>query len=154
MKENLIKKAAEIIGRNTMHTEWQTSGQCPNCVLILQALDGYPTGSIKSPLKAGGIEWIAFCDSLEGNTAKRVRGCNKASVCFGSGIAPIYNITLTGKIEITTDPAIKREMAYSGIEEYFPKGAEDPNLCILLFKTERYNIWNVIDDGDWDKGVL
>ena len=125
-----------------------------HCVLILRDFDGYPTGSTKSPAKSGGIEWIAFCEGLESNATKRVRECNLASVCFNSGVDPIYNITLTGKIEIVTDPAVKKEMVYDGIKEYFPLGADDPNLCVLMFKTERYNIWNVAGDGDGDKGIL
>jgi len=146
MDKSIIDKAGEIIAGQTMQPERET-GECPHCVLILRDLDGYPIGSTKSPAKSYGIQWIAFCDGLESNATKRARECNLASVCFSSGTAPIHNITLTGKIEIITDPAIKKEMWYSGMSMYFPGGADDPNLCVLMFKTERYNLF-VDDKGE------
>ena len=118
MNQELIAKAGEIIAAQTMQTEWRPTGECPHCVLILRDLDGYPTGSTKSPAKSDGIRWIAFCDGLESNATQRVRACNLASVCFTSGISPIYNITLTGKIDIITDLEAKKEMAYGRFVEY------------------------------------
>ena len=80
--------------------------------------------------------------------------CDLASICFnsGGGNKGMYNITLTGKIEIIADPEVNREMWY-GNYDYF-SGPDDPNLCTLMFRTERYNLWNVNGDGKWECGTL
>lgn len=150
MNQKLIDAAAAVIARRTMHSETaMTEG---HSVLILRDLDGYPTGSTKSPTRVEGIERIYICDGLESNATKRVRECNLASICFNNAIPPeYYSITLTGKITIVTDPEVKRAMAYPGLTEYFPGGAEDPNYCVLMFETERYNIFF---NGEQETGSL
>ena len=60
-------------------------------------------------------------------------------------IEPFFNITLVGKIKVITDPKIKKEMWYNGLEHYFT-GYEDENYCVLKFVTERYKIF--IDDEE------
>ena len=44
-----------------------------------------------------------------------------------------------GTIEVLTDPVVKKEMWYGGLVNHF-NGPEDPNYCVLHFKTERYNL--------------
>ena len=44
-----------------------------------------------------------------------------------------------GTIEILTDAEIKKDMWYKGLENHF-NGPEDPNYCVLRFKTNRYNL--------------
>lgn len=128
MNQEIIIKAGEIIEKNT--------GEAAYCVLALIDLDGYPTVSTITASKADGINWITFCTGLGGTRTKRINRCNRASVCFN---AVDYNITLVGTIEILTDPYVKREMWYSGLSNHF-SGPEDPNYCVLRFKTERYNL--------------
>jgi general stress protein 26 len=38
-----------------------------------------------------------------------------------------------------TDPDVKKEMWYGGLANHF-NGPEDPNYCVLRFKTQRYNL--------------
>ena len=128
MSQEIIKKAGEIIGRST--------GETTYCSLGLIDLDGYPTVSTISASKTGGIDWVTFCTGLGGPKAERAAKCNKASVCFN---APDYNITLVGTIEVVTDPEVKKEMWYGGLANHF-SGYDDPNYCVLRFKTERYNL--------------
>lgn len=130
MNEEIITKAGEIIAGRT------GGGNEGYCVLALTDTDGYPTASTISASKADGINWVTFCTGLGCNKTNRIEKCNRASVCFN---APDYNITLVGTVEILTDPAIKKEMWYSGLENHF-SGADDPNYCVLRFSTERYNL--------------
>lgn len=129
MNEEIITRAGEIIAQNT--------GEAGYCALSLIDLDGYPTASTISAAKADGINWLTFCTGLSSPKAERIKKCSRACVCFNS---PEYNISLVGTIEILTDPELKKEMWYSGLTQHF-SGPEDPNYCVLSFKTERYNLF-------------
>jgi general stress protein 26 len=126
MHEEIIARAGEIVAQNVL---------AGYCALALLDTDGYPTASTITPAKADGIKWVAFCTGF-GPRTDRINLCNRASLCFNS---MAYNITLTGTIEIVTDPAVKKEMWYDGLQNHFT-GPEDPSFCVLLFKTERYNL--------------
>jgi general stress protein 26 len=129
MDNEAITRAGEIVAQNT--------GETGYCVLALVDLDGYPTASTISAAKTDGINWLTFCTGLSGPKAERIKKCNRASVCFNS---PEYNITLVGTIELSTDPDVKKDMWYGGLSHHF-SGPEDPNYCVLRFKTERYNLF-------------
>lgn len=128
MNQEIIARAGEIVEKNTSETSY--------CVLALIDLDGYPTASTITASKAEGINWITFCTGLGGTRTNRINKSNRASVCFN---AADYNITLVGTIEILTDPDVKKEMWYEGLANHF-NGPEDPNYCVLRFKTQRYNL--------------
>ena len=130
MNEEIITKAGEIIAQKT------GGGNEGYCVLSLIDKDGFPTSSTISASKADGINWITFCTGLGSDKTNRIEKCNRASVCFA---AIDYNISLVGTIEILTDPETKKEMWYKGLENHF-SGPEDPNYCVLRFKTKRYNL--------------
>lgn len=129
MNQEVITRAIEIIQKNT--------GEDSYCVLALHDLDGYPTASTITASKAEGLEWITFCTGLGGTKSNRINRCNQASVCFNSDD---YNITLVGTIEIETDLDVKKEMWYEGLKNHF-NGPEDPNYCVLRFRTKRYNLF-------------
>lgn len=128
MDQEVVLKAGKIIEDNL--------GMGTYCVLSLIDLDGYPTASTITASKAEGIHWISFCTGIESPKAKRIARCNRASVCFN---ADDYTITLVGTIEIESDPEIKKDMWYGGLSNHF-SGADDPNYCVLRFRTERYNL--------------
>ncbi|MDF2540432.1 MAG: ral stress protein [Herbinix sp.] len=128
MNQEIIRRAGEIVEKN--------AGERNYCALALIDMDGYPTVSTITASKAEGIDWITFCTGLGGTKTNRISKCNQASVCFH---ADDYNITLVGSIDIVTDQDVKNEMWYSGLENHF-SGPEDPNFCVLRFKTERYNL--------------
>jgi general stress protein 26 len=132
MNKELIEKAGKII----KEIKPEKIGFCS---LALIDSEGYPTISTITPAKADGINWITFDTGLGSNKANRIKKCDKASVCFNSS-SPLYNITLVGTIEILTDENTKKEMWYEGMGDHF-KGPEDPNFCVLKFKTKRYNIF-------------
>jgi len=150
MSQNIIKKAEKII-----HSKTAAVNMGVGVTLSLLDHEGYPTTSSLSISKADGIRHIYFGVGLSSNKAKRAMACSRASVCiFDDDFEnnAYYNITLVGDVEIITDPVVKKEMWYEGLEEHFPdEGAEDPDFCILHFSTKRYNLWidfeeNVIGD--------
>jgi general stress protein 26 len=128
MNKEIITRAEEIVAQNT--------GEGTYCVLALIDLDGYPTSSTITTSKAEGINWLTFCTGRGSDKTNRIIRCNSASVCFNSNE---YNITLIGTIDIITDPKVKKEMWYGGLVNHF-SGPQDPNYCVLRFKTERYNL--------------
>lgn len=127
MSLEILVKAEEIVAKNT--------GRGTSCVLALIDLDGYPTASTITASKADGIKWIAFCTGLGSPKVERIRRCGRASVCFSDD----YNITLVGTIDIVTDPDVKKDMWYGGLANHY-SGPDDPDYCVLRFKTERYNL--------------
>ena len=131
MKEKLLEKAAKII-EGCSRANGAEGGFC---TLALIGPDGYPTTTTISVSKAEGLRWLTFCTDID-SKAERIRFCDKASVCFNS---EEYHISLIGKIEMITDPDVKKEMWYSGLYHHF-RGADDPRYCVLKFTTERYNI--------------
>ncbi len=128
MNQEIIARAGEIIKKNT--------GEASYCTLALIDLDGYPTASTITASKTDGINCITFCTGLGGTKTNRINKCNRASVCFN---AEDYNITLVGTIEILTDLDVKKEMWYGGLSNHF-SGSDDPNYCVLRFKTQRYTL--------------
>lgn len=136
MNQEVVARAGEIVEKNTRGASY--------CVLTLIDLDGYPTSSTITASKADGINWMTFCTGMGGTRTNRINKCNRASICFN---APDYNITLVGTIEILTDMDVKREMWYDGLANHF-SGPEDPNYCVLRFKTQRYNLL-----VDWKEAV-
>lgn len=54
------------------------------------------------------------------------------STAFGSSFTKVG-------VEVLTDPEIKSEMWYDGLANHF-SGPEDPDYCVLRFKTKRYNL--------------
>ena len=142
MDREIIARAGEIISWNT--AQGASEGAEPYCVLALIGENGGPTASAITAAKADGIAWIAFCTGLTGNKARRIAADGRASVCF---CAADHNITLTGRIEVETDPAVKNEMWYEGLKNHF-SGVEDANYCVLRFRTERYNLL-----VDWKEAV-
>jgi general stress protein 26 len=99
--------------------------------------NGYPTASTKTIAKADGIKWLTFCTSLSTESCKRIRNCNRASICINS---KEYNITLVGTIEIITDIDTKKDMWFSPMEGQW-SGIDDPEYCVLRFRTERYSLF-------------
>ena len=140
MSEKAIKKAEEIINSKTAAVNMGVG-----VTLSLLDHEGYPTTSTLSISKADGIRQLFFCGGLSSNKAKRAMECSRASVCiFDDDIEnnAYYNITLVGDLDIITDPIIKKDAWYDGMEEHFPNGGiNDPDYCVLRFTTKRYNLW-------------
>lgn len=136
MNREIIEKSEKLVQQNTVYGAAQ--GEEPYCVLALIDAEGYPTVSTITASKAEGIAWLTFCTGLSSNKAKRIANCHRASVCFNKDGE--YNITLIGDIEVLTDAKVRQEMWYKGMEAHF-QGPNDPDYCVLRFKTRRYNLF-------------
>jgi len=146
MSKKAIVKAEEIIKSKTAEVNMGVG-----VTLSLIDHEGYPTTSTLSISKADGIRQITFGGALDSNKAKRAKENSHACVCifdddYESGA--YYNITLVGDIEVVTDMKTKKETWYSGLEEHFPKGVDDPNYCVLKFTTKRYSLWVDMEEAE------
>jgi len=140
MSEKAIAKAEEIVKSKTAEVNMGVG-----VTLSLIDHEGYPTTSTLSIAKADGIRELTFGGSLSSNKVKRIKANSHASVCIFDDDyegGSYYNITLVGDIEIVTNPAVKQETWYEGLEEHFPNGGvNDPDYCVLMFTTKRFNLW-------------
>ena len=128
IQEELIEKAAEIIRSRC--------GETGYCALTLMDTDNCPNTTTISPSKSEGIRWITFCTGY-GTRTERIEFRPDACVCFNS---PEYHISLKGKMEIITDPSIKKEMWYGGLANHF-SGPDDPAYVVLKFVTDSYTLF-------------
>ena len=146
MNDAIIARAEEILAGRAKKEQG-----C--CVLALIDADGYPTAATISPSRIDGIKRIYFCSGTDSNWAKRITGCDRASVCFNSAEEQ-YNITLVGNAEVLTDLPTKKEMWYDGMGYYFT-GPEDKNFCVIKFTTRRYSLMlNEHDANGSARGTL
>jgi general stress protein 26 len=134
MNQDIIAKAVEIVKENSVHCGEAGFGIC---TLSLIDEEGFPTASIVTPSKSNGIIWITFGTMLDQNKAKRIKNCNRASVCFGT---TEYCVNLVGEIEVITSDDVKLEMWYDGLADHFTS-PDDPNYCVLKFTTRRYKLF-------------
>ena len=145
MSKEGIAKAKEIIKSKTA-----AENMGAGVALTLIDKEGYPTTSCASISKAEGIRELTFGIDLSSNKAKRAKECTRASVCIFDDDyekGAYYNITLVGDVEIVTDPAVKEDVWYEGLEEHFKQGAADPDYVVLRFTTKRYNLWVDFDEA-------
>lgn len=129
MSNEVIEKSKKIISERV--------GTDTYCTLSLIDDAGYPSTSAISALLVDGIETICFGAGIGSNKEKRARGCSKACVNFSG---ETYNISLVGDVDISTDPELKKKTWCAGLEPHFT-GCDDPNFCVLVFKTKRYNLF-------------
>ena len=135
---DLLKKAEDIVNGSAMHSCGE-SGLGADWVMAQNEGDGYPAASMITASKADGFKWIAFCTGVGSNKELRAKNDPRACVyLFDKN--NFAGVSLTGKIEIKTDPETKAAMWYDALGEYFG-GPEDSSYCVLLFKPERYNIF-------------
>ena len=134
MNQDLMVKASEIVRESSAHGGKAGFGIC---TLALIDAEGFPTTSVVSPAKSDGIRWLTIAVELDGNSAKRSKNCNRASICFGTAE---HSINLVGEIEVITSDDVKREMWYDGLKMHFT-GPDDPNYCVLKFTTKRYKLF-------------
>jgi len=140
MNQEIIKRAGDVINAKR---DYIGGGMEGHVVLSLIDENGYPTSAAITLSKADGIKWLSFLGDTNSNKTKRIAKCNKACVCLASAE---YNITLVGKAEVITDPAIKKEHWQDVFSQYHGDW-QDPECCAIRFTTESYNIYFASDDS-------
>ena len=138
MDADLLKKAESIVSGSTMHTV-ERSGLGADWVMALTDENGYPAASMITASRADGFKWIAFCTGLDYNKAKRAMKDPRTCVYLFDQQS-FSGISLTGKIEVVTDPEVKKLMWYDALGDVF-KGFDDERLCVLMFRPDQYNIF-------------
>ncbi|HYE81733.1 MAG TPA: pyridoxamine 5'-phosphate oxidase family protein [Clostridia bacterium] len=126
MEHELITKAGAIME------------EAETAVIALIDEAGFPRASTISSLKTEGINHAWFATSLNSGKAKCIRLNNKACLCYCDGS---NNVTLTGTVEILTEPEIKKEMWLDWFVNHFPGGVTDPNYCVLKFSADGSVLW-------------
>ena len=134
MSKEIISKAEAIINAKTGYIGGGMEGYA---ALALIDENGYPTASTLTIAKADGINWLTFCTSLSRDSVKRIKACNRASVCINSSE---YNITLVGTVEVLTDTETKKDNWFAPMEGQW-SGFDAPEFCVLRFTTERYSLF-------------
>ena len=136
--QELIQKAIDIIQDTCLPDGY--------CTLALMDTDNRPIITTITASKASGLEWITFCCGF-GTRTERIAFCPDASVCFNSNT---YHISLKGRMEVITDPAIKEDMWYEGLSLHF-SGPQDPGYVVLKFIADSYTLFI-----DWEtiRGTL
>ncbi|MCX7711634.1 MAG: pyridoxamine 5'-phosphate oxidase family protein [Clostridia bacterium] len=126
MSHELISRAIEIMKATEIAS------------IALVDENGFPRVSTISSIKTESIRHVWFSTGLSTGKARCIRGNDKAGVCYCNGP---NNVTLMGKIEILTDPEVKKEMWIDWFINHFPGGATDPEYCILKFTAEKAVFW-------------
>ncbi len=117
MNQEHIKKAADIVARHSVHSE--SSDKVLVCALGMLDPDGTPTVAAITAARSDGIKRVTFGTGLSSNKVKRLKAGNKAaSVCF---LSETYNVSLMGTLEVSTDPAVKKENWYDALSHHFTK---------------------------------
>ncbi len=107
---------------------------------------GYPRASTISSIKVEGIETIWFSTALDSGKVRCLSKNNKASVCYHVGAD---NLTLIGEVDILTDVDTKKQLWVDWFINHFPGGSEDPDYCVLKFKTIRCVYWIDHQQGEF-----
>ena len=134
----LLYKAETLITHSTMQyadNPWNGS----DWVMSLTDEDGYPNASMITAAKSDGFKWIAFCTGASSNKALRAKRDSRTCVYLFDKES-FTGISLVGQVEVSTDSVLKKQVWYDDLGDFF-NGYTDENLCVLLFKPEKYNIF-------------
>ena len=126
MSSDIIKKASDMVNK------------CTNAYLGVLDEKGFPHVSTVSSIKTDGIFSCYFATGLKSNKTRRIKKCDKASVCYQD---KGNNVTLVGTAFIVTDQKIKNMMWKDWFIKHFPEGKEDPNYCLIKFRTDWISLW-------------
>ena len=135
---DLFEKSEEIVNGSTMHTIGE-SGHTADWVMALTDEEGYPAASMITAARADGFKWIAFCTGLGWNKPNRAEKDPRACVYLFDRES-FSGISLTGRVEVITDSETKKRMWYAALGDFF-KSPNDKELCVLMLRPERYNIF-------------
>jgi len=148
MKE-IIRRASELVNAKTEYKAGPLDGYA---ALTLIDENGYPSATTFNITRADGIKWLTFNTAVDRPYAQRIRNNNKACVCINSSA---YTINLVGHAEALTDLESKKEN-WLPLMDNMPhwSGADDPQLLIIRFTTERYTIQFTDDPGNYAAGMM
>ncbi len=100
--------------------------------------DGFPSVAVRSFCTAPNIIHSYISTGSNGNLAKAIENNNKMSICVHS---ENNKRTMIGNAHIITDMKVKEAMWADWFIDHYPEGVQDPNYCVIEFKTERLSLW-------------
>lgn len=100
--------------------------------------DGYPRTVTMANIKFDHLGVVWFSTGLNSNKVKHFIRDKRASVCYN---VDGHNISLIGEVDIVDNEEVKRELWLDWFSNHFTLGIDDPNYCILQFKTKRVSVW-------------
>jgi len=123
---NIVKRSNEIMERSQ------------NCYFGVIDEDGFPHVATRSFCQPPSVHGCYISTNYSGNLARTIMNDSKASVCVNKGDD---NITMIGNAKIINDKKIKKDFWLDWFIEHYPGGSDDPEYCIIEFKTTRLSLW-------------
>jgi general stress protein 26 len=120
-------------------------------VSIISSIDevGFPnTKAMLSPRKREGIKHFYFTTNTSSMRVKQYRDNPKACVYFFDKRF-FRGVMLKGTMKVLRDKASKEMIWKDGDEMYYPKGAADPDYCVLKFTAQNGRYYSNFKSEDF-----
>lgn len=125
-QHNIIKKVNDILK------------EAAECTFSAIDKDGYPHAATRSFCKPAAILGGYISTNTSGNLSQSVIKNGKASICVRQ---ENNNITLLGNARIVKDRETKQKYWLDWFINHYPKGVDDPEYCLIEFKTDKVSLW-------------
>jgi general stress protein 26 len=125
-QHNIIKKANDILK------------EVKECTFSIIDNEGYPHGATRSFCAPADMLGAYISTNTSGNLSQSIRENSKAGICVRHENS---NITLLGRACIIEDTETKEKCWQDWFINYYKKGVNDPEYCLIEFKTERVSLW-------------
>lgn len=107
---------------------------------VISSIDerGFPRSCVVSKLKSDSFGSIWFSTGNSSKKTAHFRKNAKASACYYKGGD---SVTLVGEVKIVEDEAVKKALWSDWMTAHFPKGADDPEYCVMQFTAMEATFW-------------
>jgi general stress protein 26 len=109
-------------------------------VAFITSIDrnGFPNQkAMLKPRKLDGMKNFYFSTNTSSMRVAQYRDNPKASIYFyHKGLVKYEGVMLIGTMEVLEDAILKQELWQIGDKMFYPKGATDPDYCVLKFTAQ------------------
>jgi general stress protein 26 len=123
-REQMLKRAQAIVSAE------------PYAVMGTVGPSGIPATRAMTVLENEGLHTVWFATGLSSQKVDHLRQNPQATLFFADPEDAI-GVTLVGTADILLDSATRERFWRPGLKRWFLKGANDPNYCILRFRTSQ-----------------
>ena len=113
-------------------TLWELRKTCGTAVLASVSDEGYPIQRAMLVLEHESLQTHYFSTNTSSGKVKAFLDNPKASVYYCAS-ENYVGALFTGVVEVCADQETKDFLWRDGFEKYYPKGATDPDYCVLKF---------------------
>jgi pyridoxamine 5'-phosphate oxidase len=135
--EEAKKKALELIKNSK------------TCVLATVDEGGYPNMRALLNLEHDDLKTIWFSTNSSSTKIKQAEKNEKAGVYFFNEAA-FQGLRLTGNIKVRRDQEAREKLWRPGFEMYYPKGANDPDYCVLELQVKKGNYYEGFEKAEFE----